>query len=153
MWRIEIDKIRSKLCDQSTSKTFHLHEGSHDPQSCAVHHKNHTWSCCKRCHRCSFSVNELFLFSTWRRGATHAAGPVIKMLRQGFPCMMGSLSPRPTLPVELLTPINRPYVFNHVEMIYLNVRQCVTSLPFIFQNVCVLCWMINLSSDNLNMTN
>lgn len=32
-------------------------------------------------------------------------------------------------------------------MIYLNVRQCVTSLPFIFQNVCVLCWMINLSSD------
>lgn len=42
--------------------------------------------------------------------------------------------------------------FNHVKMIYLNVKPChLTS--FHFSNCLCFCWMINLSSDSLNMTN
>lgn len=86
--------------------------------------------------------------------AAHAAGAVIKMPRQGLPCTTPPPSPSPPIrPLTLLAPINGPLVFNHVEMIYLNVRQCVTSLPFISQNVCVLCRMMDLSSDDSNMTN
>lgn len=42
--------------------------------------------------------------------------------------------------------------FNHVKMIYLNVKPChLTS--FHFSNCLCFFWMINLSSDSLNMTN
>lgn len=42
--------------------------------------------------------------------------------------------------------------FNHVKMIYLNVKAChLTS--FHFSNCLCFFWMINLSSDSLNMTN
>lgn len=42
--------------------------------------------------------------------------------------------------------------FNHVKMIYLNVKPCHPT-SFHFSNCLCFFWMINLSSDSLNMTN
>lgn len=71
---------------------------------------------------------------------------------RGFVCQTGTCLCQKVFAKYPAPGVREDKFFNHVKMIYLNVKPChLTS--FHFSNCLCFFWMINLSSDSLNMTN